>query len=59
MMHHGSVQVVRRWCGVHNDPVCGCFNNPEGLNNGYLPSGRDPRIHKLGNGLRLSTTVSS
>jgi hypothetical protein len=41
------------------DPVRGCFNDPEALNNGYLPSGRGPRVHKLANGLRLGIAVSS
>jgi hypothetical protein len=30
---HSFVRVVRRWCGVHTNPVRGCFDNPEGLNN--------------------------
>jgi hypothetical protein len=36
---------------VSTDPVHGCFNNPEGLNNGHLPSGCGPQVHELANGL--------
>jgi hypothetical protein len=36
---------------VSTDPVHGCFNNPEGLNNGHLPSGSGPQVHELANGL--------
>jgi hypothetical protein len=36
---HRFIRVVRRWCGLHVDPICGCFGDLEGLNNGYLPSG--------------------
>jgi hypothetical protein len=31
MKPHGSVWVVRMWCGIHTDPVLRCFDNPEGL----------------------------
>jgi hypothetical protein len=41
------------------DPIRGCFNNLEGLNNRYLPSGRSPRVHELANGMRLDTIVPS
>jgi hypothetical protein len=44
-------------CGMHTDLVHGCFGNPEGLNNGHLPSRRGPRVHELANGLRLGTVV--
>jgi hypothetical protein len=59
MKPHGSVRAVRRWCSVCVDPVHGCFDNLEGLNNGYLPSGHSPRVCELANGLRLGTTISS
>jgi hypothetical protein len=59
MKPHDFVQVVRRWCGVRTDPIRGCFNNIEGLNNGHLRSWCGPRVHELANGLRPGTTVSS
>jgi hypothetical protein len=31
MKHHGSVRVIRMWCGVCTDPVLMCFDDPEGL----------------------------
>jgi hypothetical protein len=36
MKPHDSVRVVRKWCSVCTDPIRRCFNNPEGLNCGYL-----------------------
>jgi hypothetical protein len=42
MKPQGSVRVVRRWCDVRTDPIHGCFDNLEGLNNGHLPSRRLP-----------------
>jgi hypothetical protein len=57
MKPHSSVRVVRRWYNVLTDPVCRCFNNLEGLNNGHLPSWCGPRVHELANGLRLGTVV--
>jgi hypothetical protein len=59
MKPQGSVGVVRRWYSVCTDPVCGCFDNPEGLNNGHLPSRRGLRVHELANGVRHGTTVLS
>jgi hypothetical protein len=59
MKPHGSIRVVRRWHGLHADPVYWCFDDPEVVNNGYLPSGRSPRVHELANDLRLGTIVSS
>jgi hypothetical protein len=59
MMLHGSIRVVRRWRGLRGDPICRCFDDPKGLNNGYLSSGHGPQVHKLANGLRLSTVVPS
>jgi hypothetical protein len=59
MKPQGSVWVVRRWCDLCADPVHGCFDNPEGLNNGYLSSGRGPQVCKLANILRLGTAVPS
>jgi hypothetical protein len=44
---------------LHTDPIHGSFDDPEGLNNRYLPSGRGPRVHELANGLRQGTTVPS
>jgi hypothetical protein len=29
---HGSIQVVRMWCGIRTNPVLKCFINLEGLN---------------------------
>jgi hypothetical protein len=31
MNSHGSIWVVRMWCGIHTDPILKCFVNPEGL----------------------------
>jgi hypothetical protein len=31
MKPHGSVRVIKMWCGVRTDPVLRCFDNPEGL----------------------------
>jgi hypothetical protein len=45
---HGSIYLVR-----------GCFDNPEGLNNGHFLSGRGPQVLELANSLRLCTTVPS
>jgi hypothetical protein len=59
MKPHDSVRVVRRWCDVCTDPVCGCLNKPEGLDNMYLPSGCGPRFRELPNGMRLGNVVSS
>jgi hypothetical protein len=36
---------------LHGDPVRGCFDNSEGLNNGYLPSGCGPSMYELANSL--------
>jgi hypothetical protein len=44
---------------VHTDPVRGCFDNLEGLNNEDLPSWRSPRVHELANGLRLGIVLLS
>jgi hypothetical protein len=57
MKPHGFTQVVKRWCGVRTDPILGCLDDPEGLNNGYLPSERGPHVHELANGLRFGTVV--
>jgi hypothetical protein len=32
MKSHGSIQVIRLWCGIRTGPVLRCFMNPEGLN---------------------------
>jgi hypothetical protein len=36
MKSHGSIWVVRMWCGIHTDPFLRCFVDPEGLNCGDL-----------------------
>jgi hypothetical protein len=59
MKPHGCVWFVRRWCSLHVGPVRRCFDDPDGLNNGYLPSRRDPQVHELANSLRLGTVVPS
>jgi hypothetical protein len=57
MKPHDSIWVMRRWCCKSTDPVRGCLDNPEGLNNGHLPSWHAPRVHELANGLRLGIVV--
>jgi hypothetical protein len=59
MEPHSSIRVVRKWRGMPTDPVLGCLDDPEGLNNGHLPSGRGPRVRELAKGLRLCITVLS
>jgi hypothetical protein len=56
MKPHGSVRVVRMWCGLRIDPILRCFNNLEGLNYGNLLV---DIVRELANGLRLSTEVPS
>jgi hypothetical protein len=36
MKSHGSIRVVRMWCGIRLNPVLRCFVNPEGLSCGDL-----------------------
>jgi hypothetical protein len=31
MKLHGSICVVKMWCGIRTNPVLRCFDNPEGL----------------------------
>jgi hypothetical protein len=31
MKPHGSIWVVRMWCGIHTNPILRCFNNLDGL----------------------------
>jgi hypothetical protein len=31
MKPHGSIRVVRIWCGIYINPVVRCFDNPEEL----------------------------
>jgi hypothetical protein len=38
---------------MRTNPVRGCFDNMEGLNNEHLPSRCGPRVCELPNGLRL------
>jgi hypothetical protein len=59
MKPHGSIRVVRRWCGMRTNPICGCSDNPKGLNRGNLPRGHGSQVHVLANGLRLGTIVPS
>jgi hypothetical protein len=47
MKSHGSIWVVRIWCGIHTDPVLRCFMDPEGLNYGDLLIGVVPEIAGL------------
>jgi hypothetical protein len=32
MKPHGSIRIVRMWCGERTNPVLRCFTNSEGLN---------------------------
>jgi hypothetical protein len=59
MKPHGSIRVVRKCCGMHANPILRCLEDPEGLNNGHMPSEHSPQVHEMSNGLRLSTVVSS
>jgi hypothetical protein len=44
---------------MHTNPIRGCFDNSEGMNDGDLPSWRGSRVRELANGLRLGSIVSS
>jgi hypothetical protein len=44
MKPHGSVQVVRMWCGMRTDPILRCFDNLEGLSYGDLQVGGVPEL---------------
>jgi hypothetical protein len=44
---------------VHTDPVRGCFDKPEGLNNKHLPCRHGPRVRELAISLRLGTSMPS
>jgi hypothetical protein len=44
MKSHGSVPVVRIWCGECTDPALRCFINPEGLSFGNLLVGVVPEL---------------
>jgi hypothetical protein len=44
MKPHGSISVVRMWCGICTDPVHRCFDNPEGLSCGDLLVGMVPKF---------------
>jgi hypothetical protein len=59
MKPHGPVRIVRKWCGLCINPVLRCLDNPEGLNNEYLPSLCGPQLRELANDIRLGTVVSS
>jgi hypothetical protein len=51
MKPHSLIRVARKWHGLCIDLVLMCLGNPEGLNNGYLPSGHGPRFHEIPNSL--------
>jgi hypothetical protein len=59
MKPHSSIRVVRRWHNMRIDPILRCLDDPEGLNNEYLPSGLDTHIYQLSNDLRPNTIVPS
>jgi hypothetical protein len=42
MKPHGSIWVVRMWCGICTDPILRCFDNLEGLNYGAFLVGVVP-----------------
>jgi hypothetical protein len=44
MKHHGSVWVVKMWCGIRIDLILKCFDNPEGLSYGDLLVGVVPEL---------------
>jgi hypothetical protein len=44
MKPHGSVRVIRIWCGECTDPVLRCFINLEGLSCGELLVGVVPKL---------------
>jgi hypothetical protein len=53
---HGSVRIVRMWCGMHTNPVLWCFDNPDGLScEDFLVD----VVPELANGLRPDTVVLS
>jgi hypothetical protein len=59
MKPHDSIRAVRKWRGMHADPILRCLDDIEGLNNGHSPSRCSPRVHKLANSLRLGTKSGS
>jgi hypothetical protein len=59
MKPHGPVWVVAKWHGLHANLVLKCLDDPEGLNNGYMPSRHGLLVRELANGLRLGTAVLS
>jgi hypothetical protein len=44
MKSHGSIQVVRIWCGECTDPILKCFINSEGLSFGNFLVGVVPEL---------------
>jgi hypothetical protein len=42
MKPHGSIRLVKKWRGMGIDPALRCLDDPDVLNNGYLPRGRGP-----------------
>jgi hypothetical protein len=59
MKSGSSIKVVRKWCSMHANPILRCLDDPEGLNNGYLPRWRSPQVCELANNLILDTIVLS
>jgi hypothetical protein len=56
MKSHGSIRVVRKWCGIRTDPILRCFINPEGLSCGDLLVSI---VLELARSLKLTTAVPS
>jgi hypothetical protein len=48
MKPYGYVRIVRVWCGIHTNPILGCFGNPEGLNYVSLLVGVVPELSSYG-----------
>jgi hypothetical protein len=44
MKSHGSIWVVRMWCGIRTDPILSCFMDLEGLNYGDFLVGMVPKL---------------
>jgi hypothetical protein len=44
MKPHGSIRVVRMWCGICTDPVLRCFDNLEVLSCEDLLVGMVPEL---------------
>jgi hypothetical protein len=59
MKAHGRIWDVRIRRSMHADRVLRCIDDPEGLNNGHLPSGCGPQVHELANDPKHGTAVPS